>query len=334
MLAFLAYAAAFWFNLGRPTKSSRWCYEINQKKRAMANAVSGPKLLLVGGSGTLFGINAKAIQSATGLPTVNLGTHAALGIPFILQWTKELAKPGDTVLLTFEYELYREDELDLSHGDEELVDYVIARDPKYFAQLPFADEWKIFMLTSNKRLKKGFKNLGRAEGPEVVANDIYYSGFLDECGDQTHNTISNRRPNAVEKLSSTTSVLAFGFSEKLRAFDAIEAFCRWAQEKKIYVLATYPNLAARPDYYRPEAKAAAREIRDNFTRLNVPVLADYTDSILPADMFYDTLYHLTQEAAVERTRKLLPLLKAHLQDHPWDHPIKPEKSRPIASADK
>lgn len=299
----------------------------------MANAVSGPKLLLVGGSGTLFGINAKEIQSATGLHTVNLGTHASLGIPFILQFTKELAKPGDTVLLIFEYELYPQEELNLSHGDEEFVDYVVAREPKYFAQLSLADEWKMFMLTSTKRLREGIKNLGHAEGPEM-AKGIYYSGFLDECGDQTHNTVSNRPPDAVEKLASSSSTLAFGFSEKLRGFDEIASFCRWARENQIQVLATYPNLCAKPDYYRPEAQAAAREIRDNYMRLNVPVLADYTDSILPAEMFFDTLYHLTQKGALERTRKLLPPLKAHLQGHPWGHPVKPEKGRPLAGVDR
>src|SRR3954469_18262325 len=55
--------AAFYLNLGVPTESSRWCYEINEKKRHLAANISSPKLLLVGGSSTLFGISAREIQS-------------------------------------------------------------------------------------------------------------------------------------------------------------------------------------------------------------------------------------------------------------------------------
>ena len=53
-LALAVFFAQFYRQLGAPTESSRWCYEINAKKLARAKAITGPKLLLVGGSSTLL----------------------------------------------------------------------------------------------------------------------------------------------------------------------------------------------------------------------------------------------------------------------------------------
>ena len=97
---------AFCLNLGVPSGGSRWAYELNQQKRRAAEQAAPPRLLLVGGSATLFGLSAKEIQAQTGYHTINLATHAALGTAYILHLAEQVAKPGDTVLLVFEYELY------------------------------------------------------------------------------------------------------------------------------------------------------------------------------------------------------------------------------------
>jgi hypothetical protein len=53
------YAAEFFLNLGVPTATSQWCSEIYEKKRLAAGKITSPKLFLVGGSGTLFGLSAR-----------------------------------------------------------------------------------------------------------------------------------------------------------------------------------------------------------------------------------------------------------------------------------
>src|ERR1022692_1229931 len=79
LLMFGLLVGAFCLNLGVPSPSSRWAFELNQKKRHMADQAASPRLLLVGGSATLFGLSAKEIEAQTGCHTINLGTHAALG---------------------------------------------------------------------------------------------------------------------------------------------------------------------------------------------------------------------------------------------------------------
>src|SRR5262245_28967363 len=66
------YFALLYLQSGVPTRSSIWGYGINQKKLQRAASISGPKLLLIGGSATLFGMQAEMIETRLNFPTVNL----------------------------------------------------------------------------------------------------------------------------------------------------------------------------------------------------------------------------------------------------------------------
>src|SRR5512141_1791139 len=85
LLAVGVTAFAFSLNLGVHTPASRWAYQITQKKESLARQRPPPRLLLVGGSATLFGLNARELEHQTGCPTLNLGTHAALGTAYLLR---------------------------------------------------------------------------------------------------------------------------------------------------------------------------------------------------------------------------------------------------------
>src|ERR1035437_2430394 len=129
LLMFGLVAGAFWLNLGVPSPGSRWAFEVNQQKRRVADQTASPRLLLVGGSATLFGLSAKEIEAQTGWHTINLGTHAALGTTYILHLAEQTAGPGDTVLLVLEYELYTYGKLNGAWVVNLLVDSIVSRDP-------------------------------------------------------------------------------------------------------------------------------------------------------------------------------------------------------------
>ena len=154
---FGATATAFYLTLGVPSELSRWAFEVNQKKRLLAFRAASPKLLLVGGSATLFGISAKEIQNQTGFRAINLGTHAALGAPYILREAQQVAKPGDIVLLAFEYELYNRGKVEPAWADDLFLDYIVSRDPTFFHSLSLMEQWNVFMLTSNPTIVRGLK---------------------------------------------------------------------------------------------------------------------------------------------------------------------------------
>jgi hypothetical protein len=297
---------AFYLNLGVPSDMSRWGFEFYEKKRLLARQAQPGTLLLVGGSASLFGLNAKEIEARTGHRTVNFANHAAVGATYLLREAQQVAKPGDTVLLVLEYELYTEGKLEQAWVDPVLVDYLVARDPDYLRRLPLAEQWTVFMLATDARLVRGLKyrlRNGRTEGPVEHEGAPYSVRCLDGWGDQTCNT-EDARPRHRDRVWQQKSVLGDGLSARLKGAESIEAFCQWAKTNNVRVLATFPNLCYQPEYYGEAARQSIASITNLFSRLGVPVVGDYKDAILPADQFFDTCYHLTAEAAQVRSQRL------------------------------
>jgi hypothetical protein len=235
-----------------------------------------------------------------------------LGANYILHQARQIAQPGDTVLLILEYELYTRAGLDPVMADQGFVDYVLARDPAYIPTLPLSEKCNLFMLTSTQRLKKGLKNLAKTDSPASQVG-VYDFRFINEWGDQTHNEATNRPPNAQVNILKEDSILALGLPKHPAGFVSIEAFCKWAQSNNIRVLATFPNLCDKPQYHTAVARQTADRIREFYEGIGVPVLGDYSDSTLPPESFFDTMYHLTREASRVRTEKLLTALGPYLR---------------------
>jgi hypothetical protein len=305
---------AFYLNLGVPTGTSGWAYELNHRKQLAAEQTASPKLLVVGGSATLFGISARTIQEQTGWPTVNLSTHAALGTAYILHLAQAAAKPGDTVLLVLEYELYNYGKVSQTWADKLLVDYVVSRDPAFFRRLSPGEQWSVFMLTSYPRLLEGLKNRLRAEEPyQDEGRGLYSVGHLNAWGDLTRHTEGHRLADrsGIRKLNAA---LGRGLPEHPEGLETIAAFCAWARTNDVRVLATFPNLCDQPGYHGPTAARSARIITDFFSQIGVPVIGVYTDALLPEEQFLDTMYHTSEEASVKRTERLILRLKPALED--------------------
>jgi hypothetical protein len=311
VIAFATTAAAFCLNLGVPTVGSRWAAEMIARKRMLAAQSSAPRTLLVGASGTLTGVSAREIERQTGIRAINLGAYAALGTAYILRETQAVAKPGDTVLLLFEYELYDYGKVERSWANAILVDYLVARDPAFLRGLSLTEQWNVFMLTSGRRLIEGLKNRRRWK-PLPPDAGIYTIRNINEWGDQTHHTRTSRPPPP-DSILGFRAALAYGLPERPKAFPIIAAFCKWAQTHQIRVLASFPNLCDQPEYHLPAARQTAGRIRDFFSGLGVPVVGEYTDSLIPADQFFDTAYHPTEEAALVRTRLLVEQLAPNLK---------------------
>ncbi len=186
------FIALLYSQLGIPTESSQFAYDIIQKKKAISASIPGPRLLLVGGSSVLFGLNAKMIEEQTGRRTVNMGTHAGLGLDYILYLAKKVARPGDTILIVIEYELYT-GRPDVENHD----DFILARDPEFFRQMSLLDKVDMATRVPFKRFQKGFRN---ARVPEkALRPDPPYTEaatYLNDHGDE----IGIRKPSGASRV--------------------------------------------------------------------------------------------------------------------------------------
>lgn len=310
--AFVIYFGLVEWQLGAPTTSSYWSFDLNTRKYARAASIPGPKLLIIGGSGALFGINARSLESELEVPTVNLSTHAALQIAYILSLARTAAHPGDTVLLALEYELYDGGNATMSRwADPLFIDFLMARDPAYFRSLPVGDQFNLTMRLSRDRLERGLKNKLRPPPPPMFENyTVYDSKNVDEYGDMTGHARASI-PSGIPAEFEIRAALANGLSNTQSGMTEVREFIDWTNAHGVRVLATFPNLCASPVYFTLQAQGTAKKITDFYQSNETLVVGDYRDVLLPRSDFYDTSYHLTEEASAERTKRLASQLKSY-----------------------
>jgi len=99
---------AGWIGLIRlttPSIQANWTRGLYDRKIAAAHQIDGPRIFLIGGSGTHYGYSGADITRLTGLQTINFGIHAGLGMPYLLYRAKKVLRSGDFAVLIIEVPL-------------------------------------------------------------------------------------------------------------------------------------------------------------------------------------------------------------------------------------
>jgi hypothetical protein len=321
---FLA-AAALWLALfcaalGQPTSTSRWIHELIERKEDLARQMPGPRLIVGGGSGALYGVRARELARELGIPVLNAGLHAGLGLEYILHEVTRLARPGDTVLLALEYDLYtRRDD------DDVLLDYLVSRDPGYFRVLPPQRQLRAFLRLPVQRLANPFL-------VRVFASPPPYPVYLDAYGD----TLSN---NTAFKTAALRANVAVEPPLRLRqptaaAIDRLRDFSAWARENRVRLLATHPNTIRFPEYFeRPQLRRDLSEVTALHATLGIPFVDAWNDTMWDARWFFDTIYHLDNVGATMRSRDLAGRLRRYVDGASWGSYLPPRGTHGLETVD-
>lgn len=307
------YVSAFVVSLGRsdevsPTAIASWYWN----KVRIADEVPSPRLVIVGGSNALYGIVAQRIEEKTGVRTVNFGTHAALSLDYLLYRADRVLRPGDTVLLALEYEMYFPAPVNfvmsdyvlgadpgylLSLGPRELLDWVFsADDAKVAARLFTADESKN-EVDEERRRSVRVEQSGRG--------DVLGTGRAKQSKEQR---------DAVERLEPLYLVMRGAWSVENAAWKRLGEFVDGCRERGIKVLATFPNTVFFEEYRGGELGAANRGIQLGFAELGIDVLGRARSAMFPKQAFFDTIYHLNREGAEKRTDELIEWLRPYVTE--------------------
>jgi len=295
---------AFFLNFGVPTKSSTFVVETIRFKRNLAANVPTPKILVIGGSGALFGISASKLERSTGVRAVNLASHAGLGLPILLDSSRSLAVSGDVVLLALEYELYGAGKLSDSLGDLG-VDYILAGDPGLLRRVSLSEAAWVFFLTPDSRLFRGIKNrFVRVEGRGVTGR--YNPDLLDRWGD-----LADPQDPATQGASpiANRSCLAKPWPAGSSGFATLQEFISGLKKSNVKVVAAFPNLMDTPAYRSPVSLQNVEIVKKFYSNLEVPLLGTFEESLFPREDFLDTEYHLKRLPRSQRTEKLISHFK-------------------------
>lgn len=302
----LIFMSAVRIQLGVPTASSAWVHEIIERKQRAAQSITAPKLVLLGGSSTLFGIKASVLESELGVPVINCGLHAGLGMACILREGKKMLRPGDTVMLFPEYEL-------LSFGEKNrrewaaitYLDFMLSRDVEYYRALPLNDQIEIALMTPLERIGRGIRGKWF---PEQIMPASEYNPYdvlsLDDHGDMTGHLAARRPAVAIDRDQRVCEVLEKGISPDAEGFELISEFRRWAKANRVRVMAGFPNMIHRKEYDTGMADNVESQLKEYFLKEEIDVVGGMREVLLPQVEFFDTIYHPTEETSINRSRNL------------------------------
>jgi hypothetical protein len=305
-LGFLAWCVLVAAQVGAPTDSSRWDAAMLHQKQRLAAERDGPRLLVMAGSSARYGISCAIIEARVGLPCMNLGLQAGLKLRYELDYARRVARPGDILLLAFEYQAYSE----TGGYDPTLVDYVMARDPRYLRTLSIPALVQFAISVDSKRLVEGLSaRIARpfaADEPDTVPWNRYGDELYTDAPRQTdsmrvlvHNGV------AAATLMNDDAPTRYAKSNLVETAD-------WCRRHSVELWATFPATVHYAAYDSASAKTAVARIRALYTALGAPVLERPEDLWWSEDHFFDTNYHPNDEARTVRSRALAEGICAQL----------------------
>jgi len=151
-LFFLMYLLLFFYQLGAPVKSYYWIQHMYQYKDYRAKSLKGKKIIILGGSSSLFSIDSKLLQNKIGYPVANLAVNGGLDISFLYYKLRVHMGQGDIVMMPLEFQYYS------PNGEKftkEFSDGMMSWGVDYLKHLNNIDLLKFFVDAEPSRVLKG-----------------------------------------------------------------------------------------------------------------------------------------------------------------------------------
>lgn len=262
----------------------------------LKNAPS-PRIILVGGSNVSFGIDAELMQQTLGIPVINDGLHAGLGI-VPLQELLEYIRPGDVVIISLEYQLFSN--RDVMDGDLTFLSDWIEYSPRRIQYLshPWRQAPALFATMLQRKVNR-------------AVNTVLFGGSLDALRDVfigTKYDLNGDFIGHLDQISTPRRKITFDpypvSQVQNEIFVVLENFHQAARERGAKVYFEAP--ASRKSNCDTTGKTSLANFFELFEeRSSIPMLTPLDEVCLPDKYFFDTAYHLNADGRQVRTQRLI-----------------------------
>lgn len=259
-----------------PSKGILRIRELERIKTKFSHKQLKSKRLILGGSDVLYSFDTEKMNRELPIQTVNLGTNVGLGLGYLLEYGKELAKPGDQIIACLAYSLYTNPPYYVFS-----FDYYRMFDRKKLARFSFTDF--IYYLFAN--LAYNFSYVQR----EFVIGE---SGcYLNVRGSQL----------AIEKDKPLVFPTTFNVTASLSLLEEFKVYCL---ENQIDLAITYPSTLEFTEY---RYSAYLQQLTEYLTT-NYQVIGTPEAYFVPRNKIFNSVYHINEEGQLARTEKLIESL--------------------------
>lgn len=325
LLLGLVHLSLFFYQLGAPVQAEYWLYESAIVKHNLIAAIKEPKLVILGGSNALFGIDSTLLEHVLGIPTINLALHAGLSSKYLFQEARQFLQPHDHVLLAIEYSRYTQ----LNPYTLWFTNQMMTWDTAFFWKLPTLEKIRFILSVPMHRLiagaiaqvfreREGILGQRRLSSPEQViqrhaehvlkisGTPIIYSALnLDRHGDvvASGNSLVENEDYGLTK--------PFVYSG--RVWDEFRRFAKYCRDRDISVYIAWPpvmkNIAL--DFDSETVQTHLQNLTTRLHAIQLQTLGLPLEYQYDRELFSDTASHLTPMGRSIRTHALLRQLKQY-----------------------
>ncbi|MES0873944.1 hypothetical protein [Sinimarinibacterium thermocellulolyticum] len=311
MLASVAlYALLFGWVLHKPL-SVGTIADYFSIKTARAAALPSPKLVFFGGSNVRFGLSCELAERQTGVPCVNAGFLADVGIDLMAEKFTPLLHAGDVVYIPLAYEQYLWDrDFVVTQRD---AAYLFAYDRATLRRMPMVRQLHALFhfdlpylasaIAENVLAKTGLRR-------QAGATRVFGAGNLNAWGDETGHTAEQGR--VFEALIAATAwklpPLEDFTPERYFYTQVLEHFIASLRARGVVVVGGLVQVA---DDVVIDPRMIER-VRAIYERNGAGFIELPNRSQYPRSCFFDSVYHLNEECQRRHTAELLQALSPYL----------------------
>jgi hypothetical protein len=258
---------------------------------------SSPRIILAGGSNVSFGIDAELMQRTLGIPVINDGLHAGLGLASLRE-LQEYIREGDVIIISLEYNLFTNQ--NVMEGDPVFLSDWIEYSPRRIKYLsnPLTETPGIYATMLQRKVNR-------------QVNTFLFGGSLDEVRNVFVGTKYDLNGDFIGHLQEAsmnqqkipaTPYPVSGLQKDIFVF--LENFNQIAREKGAKVYFEAP--ASRQSNCKATGETRMADFFKTFTeRSSIPILTPLEEVCLPNKYFFDTEYHLNALGRELRTKRLV-----------------------------
>lgn len=324
-LAALVIAAhcAIILSLPAPIYAEYWVRELIVVKQKLASEIAAPKTIFLGGSSTMFSIDAKQVEQQTGRPAINMGLHASMGLDDLLSVGASVVRSGDILVLLLEPPYY---DCDRRGWSEWRVRNALAWDRVNFDRMPLYRRAAAVVSAGGPVLSaaviKGNLAVLFSGGipaarkaalgtPDSIwqryrsgaerPSDYRYSAFnLDDHGSMLH-TEKAQFHGAGTPVSMPAGICPATIAQ-------LGAFVTVMRSKQVTVLFGHTPYLIEGGVKANWATSEAEFAKD-VTAVGSTLIDRRDDLFFPRQDFFDTPLHLNSHGRGERTQRIIAALK-------------------------
>jgi|TARA_B110000967_G_C18755128_1_gene494924 hypothetical protein len=259
------------------------------KHKAIATKGNSKRIVLMGGSNTIYSINSSMLEKELEVKVINSGFVYNTGYEFQLNFLKKYTKEGDIVLYIPEFSYYSGNG---KHGGNFIFNALLS-EPNLVSLLGSQNLINFLKKGSKSTMTPIFNYITN----KPILSEIKRSDF-NSYGDLIYHLDKKTK---LDKVRSYPIVKTIHFSKNFQ--NDIDELEHNLKEKNVQFFITYPV------YAKNFISNKVLRITDSLVAVDDTFIGSLKDNLFDDDMFYDSPFHASNQARHIYTKNLIKYLR-------------------------